>query len=64
MRAGIAGVAYDWVRLCALVETYKRDGDKSKILDGEDGKCAGYVAEVGERERRAEEGICPGRIGT
>jgi hypothetical protein len=44
------------------VETDKRDGDTSKILDGEDGKCAGYVAEVGERERRAEEGISTGRI--
>jgi hypothetical protein len=44
------------------VETHKRDGDKSKVLDGEDGKCAGYAAEVGERERRAEEGISTGGL--
>jgi hypothetical protein len=44
------------------VEAHKRDGDTSKILDGEDGKCSGYVAEVGEREWRAEEGINTGRI--
>lgn len=44
------------------MEPHNRDGDTSKILDGEDGKCAGDVAEVGERERGVEEGIRKGRV--
>lgn len=46
------------------METHKRNRDSSKILDGEDGKWAGYGTEVGEREWRAEEGISTGRIVT
>jgi hypothetical protein len=44
------------------VEPHNRDGNTSKILDGEDGKGAEDVAEVREREWRAEEGIRKGRV--
>lgn len=57
MRAGIAGAADDWAGLGTLVERRNRDRDADKVLVGEDGKCAGNVAEVGETEWRAKEGF-------
>jgi hypothetical protein len=62
MRAGIAGVANDWVGLEALVERRNRDRNTDKVFIGEDGKCAGNVAEVGETEWRAKEGTCTGPL--
>jgi hypothetical protein len=62
MRAGIAGVANDWVGLEALVERRNRDRNTDKVFIGENGKCAGNVAEVGETERRTKEGTCTGPV--
>jgi hypothetical protein len=64
MRAGIASVANDWVGLEALVEWRNRDRNTDKVFVGEDGKCAGNVAEVGETEWRAKEGTCTGQVGS
>lgn len=62
MRAGIAGAANDWVGLGTLVERRNRDRNTDEVLVGEDGKCAGDVAEVGETEWRAKEGTSTGPV--
>ena len=44
------------------METHNCDRNSSKVLDGEDEKCAGHVAEVRETERGAEEDIGTRRV--
>lgn len=44
------------------MEWRNRDRNTGKVRVGEDGKCAGNVAEVGETERRAKEGFGTGPV--